>query len=97
MNTEAPPQYPNYKRVHYADMGRHVREEVSLVGLLKEKDVMELPEGKKVFVKGLDKPELIDHYVEVRGTIVDDKSITLGLGRKELAFTDFGTDFGKRP
>ena len=76
-----------YPRVHYNTLERHEKQDVSIVGLLKEGGRVELPEGKFIQLKDPVSEDLVNRSVEFRGQLLNKASL------KNVGHTDFGKDF----
>lgn len=77
-----------YPRTHYSQIAANLSKDVTVVGHLKGGNVLELPEHKSLTLKNFNADELIDKYIEVRGTLLDTQSL------KAASHSDFGKEFG---
>lgn len=80
------PIEPNFERVHHAELARHQKKEVTLVGTLLEGAQLQLSKDVKVIIKGLEDNIPFGQYLEVRGVLLDTNTISW------KGHTDFGRE-----
>ena len=76
-----------YPRVHHSLLEKHEKQDVTIVGYLKEGGRVELPEGKFIQLKDSVPEDLLNKAVEFRGQLLNKGSL------KHVNYTDFGKDF----